>query len=50
MIAKSKEKHSIWLLFVHIPHHHLVVSRICRTFAHVVQTFARTFLDLHQTK
>ena len=33
MIAKSKKKRLIWLLFAHIPHHHLVVTRKSRIFA-----------------
>lgn len=50
MTAKSKKKRSIWLLFAHIPHQHLVVTRFCCTFAFAVQTFACNFLDLSQAK
>ena len=50
MIAKSKKKRSIWLLLAYILYHHLVVARFCCTFAFVVQTFARDFLDLSQVK
>lgn len=49
-LAKSEEKRSIWLLIVHILHHHLVVLRFCCTFVYVVQTFACNFLDLSQAK
>lgn len=50
MIAKSKKKCSIWLLYARIPHQHLVVMRFCCTFAFAVQTFACDFLDLSQAK